>query len=107
MIAAKEETRQKSTVLTEEKLDDIHTMIQTSPSKSLKQLAQTTSVATTSARKATQLSQLRLHTKIVVHVLKEQDPAARIHFFKLVSSVLCSMEKIHTYCFYWIRPSVP
>jgi hypothetical protein len=61
-------------------LENIRPLTETSQRKSLKRLDQAMSVAKTSARMATQLSQLGPQNKTVVFTLKEHDPAARIHF---------------------------
>jgi hypothetical protein len=59
--------KHKRRVLTEEKLDDTGTRLEHTPRKSLKRLAQETGVSKSSARRATQLLELRTHKKTVVH----------------------------------------
>jgi hypothetical protein len=66
----------------EGKLADIRARLETSPSRSLKRLAQETSVSITFERRATKVLQLRRCKTRVVHALKEHDPLAKIllHF---------------------------
>jgi hypothetical protein len=65
-------------VLTE-KLDDIGARLEHTPRKSLKHLAKT-GVSKSSARKATQLLQLRPYQTTAIQALQQRDPASRVHF---------------------------
>jgi hypothetical protein len=60
--------KHKRRVLTEEKLDDMAARFEHAPRKSLKLLAQETGVSKPSAKRATQLSNLRHYKTTVIHV---------------------------------------
>jgi hypothetical protein len=75
-------------VLTEENID-VGARLEHTPRKSLKHLAEETGVSTSSARRAIQWLKLRHYKTTVIHTLQMHDPASRIHFFQLVSTVSC------------------
>ena len=79
----------KRTALTEEKLGAIRFRLETSPGKSLKRLAQKTSVSKTCARRAAKVLHLRSYETKVVHALKQHGPAARIYFCN------CFLQSVH------------
>jgi hypothetical protein len=74
------ETKRKHEVLTEEKLDDIGAILERTPRKSLKRIAQGTGVLKSNARMATQLLKLRPSKTTAIHTLQLRNPASRVHF---------------------------
>jgi hypothetical protein len=70
----------QSRVLTEE-LDEIGAMLEHTPMKSQRRLAQETTISKSSAAKAMKLLKLRLYKATVVHALQPRDPASRINFW--------------------------
>jgi hypothetical protein len=67
-------------VLTEEKLDGIGAKLDHTPRKSMKRLVQETGVSKSSARRVTQLLNLRPYKTTVIHAFQPCDPASRVHF---------------------------
>jgi hypothetical protein len=76
--------KHKRQILTEEKVDDIGAILEHTPRKSPKRLAQKAGLSKSSARRAAQLQKLSLYRTTVSHALYPRDLAGRVNFFSWV-----------------------